>query len=104
MGLGNLKIQPNHFHVAIAGESPGSPTSPGLSQHQAAAQESKLLPAETSRAKAAGGEAGGTTAQRQETPNHLLPCTGAPWTAASLVTCGYCYSPTSETAGKGWLK
>lgn len=83
MGLGSLSIQPNHFHTAIAGESPGSPISPGLSQHQGAAQDSKLLPAETSWAKAAGGEAGGMAAQCQGTPNHLLPHTGAPQTTAS---------------------
>ena len=29
-GFGDLNIQPNHFHIPVARESPGSPTPPGL--------------------------------------------------------------------------
>lgn len=39
----------------------------------------------------------------EPSPNRHCQITGAPWTAASLVTCGYCYSPTSKTTGKGRL-
>lgn len=64
------------------------PNSSRLNQHQGAAQDSKLLSAETSWEKAAGGEAGrGYPAPSDPEPGPTRPCrvTRAPWTAASLV-------------------
>lgn len=80
------------------------PNSSRLNQHQGAAQVSKLLSAETSWEKAAGGKAGkGYSALRDPEPGPTRPCrvTGAPWTAALLVTCGYCYSLASRRRA-GW--
>lgn len=94
-GFGELSIQPNHFHTPAAQGESKIPNSSRLNQHQGAAQDSKLLSAETSWEKAAGGKAGkGYPALRDPEPGPTQPgrVTGAPWTAASLVTCGYCYS------------
>lgn len=71
------------------------PNSSRLSEHQGAAQDSKLLPAEASWR--------GRAAQHQDpepSPAWQGHISGAPWTAASLVTCRYCYL-SSETTGKG---
>lgn len=77
--FGDLTVQPNHFHTAIAGESPGSPLLQAQSAPRGSPGLRKILPAGVSRERFMGEQG----------------------MAALLVTCGYCYLLTSNAVGLG---
>lgn len=82
MGLGSSVFNQTTSTLLLPGEESKMPNSSRLNQHQGAAQDSKLLSAETSWEKAAGGEAGkGYPAPRDPQAGPTQPCrvTGAPW-------------------------
>lgn len=78
-GFGDLTVQLNHFHAAIAGESPGSQLLQAQSAPRGSPGLRKILPAGVS-----------------------WECfVGEQGMAALLVTCGYCYLLTSNAVGLG---
>ena len=78
-GFGDLTFQPNHFHTAIAGDSPESQLLQAQSAPRGSPGLRKILPV-------------GVSWER---------FMGEQGMAALLVTCGYCYLLTSNAVGLG---